>query len=265
MFEALYEKMLGSTNQTQKEKLELELKIQIKKLQRLREQIKGWVTSNDIKDKTALLDNRRLIETQMEKFKASEKVNKRKAFSKEGLIQAAKLDPKEQELADAVAWLQTQVEELQLQVEGTEAEIESLQGAVGKRKKANATQTQVDELDALNDRRKWHVSRLEIVLRLCQNGTVSPERAMALQEDVQYFVESNTVRLPLHSSYVNAQSVTKGEDFEEDEGIYDELNLDEVQEMFNGPARNEDDMDNTSDSDVDGTAILPFSYRALTF
>jgi hypothetical protein len=63
VFESIYEKMQASTNQTQKEKLETDLKTQIKKLQRLRDQIKAWVASNDIKDKSALLENRRLIET----------------------------------------------------------------------------------------------------------------------------------------------------------------------------------------------------------
>lgn len=63
VFENIYEKMQTSTNQTQKEKLETDLKTQIKKLQRLRDQIKTWVASNDIKDKSLLLDNRRLIET----------------------------------------------------------------------------------------------------------------------------------------------------------------------------------------------------------
>ena len=63
LFESIYDKMQASTNQTQKEKLETDLKTQIKKLQRLREQIKTWVASNDIKDKSALLDNRKLIET----------------------------------------------------------------------------------------------------------------------------------------------------------------------------------------------------------
>ena len=62
-FEGIYDKMQSSTNQTQKEKLETDLKTQIKKLQRLRDQIKAWVANNDIKDKTALLDNRKLIET----------------------------------------------------------------------------------------------------------------------------------------------------------------------------------------------------------
>lgn len=63
LFESIYDKMQSSTNQTQKEKSELDLKTQIKKLQRLRDQIKTWVASNDIKDKSALLENRKLIET----------------------------------------------------------------------------------------------------------------------------------------------------------------------------------------------------------
>ena len=62
-FEELYDKMQASTNQTQKEKMEAELKTQIKKLQRLRDQIKTWLQSNDIKDKKPLMDNRKLIET----------------------------------------------------------------------------------------------------------------------------------------------------------------------------------------------------------
>jgi CCR4-NOT transcription complex subunit 3 len=224
--------MQAATNMTQKEKLELDLKTQIKKLQRLRDQIKTWVASNDIKDKSQLLDNRRLIETvsagqacvlayitqrdafawlsgtfrvlhahqcpflqQMEKFKACEKEMKTKAFSKEGLIQAAKLDPKEQEKEEATSWLQTQVEELQMQVEQSEAEIESLQGAGKKRNKASSsTAGRLEELEHLNERRKWHISRLEIVLRLLNNGSMDTEKVWGLKEDVSYFVESNTVR-----------------------------------------------------------------------
>lgn len=63
LFESIYDKMQSSTNQTQKEKLETDLKTQIKKLQRMRDQIKAWVASNDIKDKSQLLEYRKLIET----------------------------------------------------------------------------------------------------------------------------------------------------------------------------------------------------------
>ena len=62
-FESIYEKIEQSTNAAQKEKLEDNLKREIKKLQRLRDQIKTWAASNDIKDKGPLLENRKLIET----------------------------------------------------------------------------------------------------------------------------------------------------------------------------------------------------------
>ena len=61
-FDNTYRKMETSTNATQKDKLETDLKTQIKKLQRLRDQIKTWLASNDIKDKSILLENRKLIE-----------------------------------------------------------------------------------------------------------------------------------------------------------------------------------------------------------
>ncbi|KAF8843186.1 hypothetical protein BDN67DRAFT_964839 [Paxillus ammoniavirescens] len=238
LFESIYEKMQASTNQTQKEKLETDLKTQIKKLQRLRDQIKTWVASNDIKDKSVLLDNRRLIETQMEKFKACEKEMKTKAFSKEGLTQSAKLDPKAQEKLEVTSWLQQCVEDLTLQVEQSEAEIESLQGGGKKRGKGqSSTAGRLDDLEHLNERRKWHISRLELILRLLDNGSLSTDRVLALKEDVTYFVESNTE-----------------EEFDEDEGLYDDLNLEEEEEKF-GLAN--DDDDGSDDSDAQSEEVAP--------
>ena len=62
-FNNIYEKIELSNNPAQKEKLEDNLKREIKKLQRLRDQIKTWAASNDVKDKDRLLDNRKLIES----------------------------------------------------------------------------------------------------------------------------------------------------------------------------------------------------------
>lgn len=67
-FEAIYEKIEQSNNPAQKEKLEDNLKREIKKLQRLRDQIKTWAASNDIKDKAPLLEHRKLIETVSSSF-----------------------------------------------------------------------------------------------------------------------------------------------------------------------------------------------------
>jgi CCR4-NOT transcription complex subunit 3 len=62
-FQATYEKLQLSSNQAQKEKLEENLKTQIKKLQRNRDQLKSWAAGNEVKDKKPLLDNRKAIET----------------------------------------------------------------------------------------------------------------------------------------------------------------------------------------------------------
>lgn len=134
---------------------------------------------------------------QMEKFKACEKEMKTKAFSKEGLIQASKLDPKAQEKLETTEWLKTKVDELCLQVEQAEAEIETLQGGQ-KKKKSGQANSRLEDLERLNERRKWHINRLELVLRLLDNGSLAVERVNDLKDDVTYFVESNTVSPQLH-------------------------------------------------------------------
>lgn len=62
-FEDIWQKVHNATNSNQKEKYEADLKKEIKKLQRLRDQIKSWIANAEIKDKSSLLENRRLIET----------------------------------------------------------------------------------------------------------------------------------------------------------------------------------------------------------
>ncbi|CED84888.1 CCR4-NOT transcriptional regulation complex, NOT5 subunit [Phaffia rhodozyma] len=214
LFESIFEKMNASTNATQKEKCETDLKTQIKKLQRLRDQIKTWISSSEIKDKNSLTETRKLIETQMERFKALEKEMKTKAFSKEGLIQAAKLDPAEKAKMDTINWLSSMIDELARQIEQSEAEIEILAASQGRKKKGSGGE-RVGELEHLNERRKWHVGRMELVQRMLDNGGITVDKVDATQEDIKYFVESN-----------------QEEDFEEDEGIYDELELTEDDDMY---------------------------------
>ena len=91
----------------------------------------------------------------MEKFKACEKEMKTKAFSKEGLIQASKLDPKAQEKLETTQWLQQKVEELTLQVEQAEAEIESLQGGPKKKKPRTSVEEEDDWVSPQADKNIW--------------------------------------------------------------------------------------------------------------
>ena len=62
-FDSTLERIEQSTNAAQKEKLEGDLKRVIKKLQRMRDQVKSWAALNEIKDKAPLLEQRQRIET----------------------------------------------------------------------------------------------------------------------------------------------------------------------------------------------------------
>ncbi|KAF7723689.1 proteinral negative regulator of transcription subunit 5 [Apophysomyces ossiformis] len=215
-FEAIFDKIQSATNSNQKEKYEQDLKKEIKKLQRLRDQIKTWLSFNEIKDKSALLENRKLIESQMERFKAIEREMKTKAYSKEGLLQKERLDPKDKEKADACEWISSTVDELSRQMETAEAELETLQGTSRKGKKDHQKVERRNELEHTLERHKWHINRLELILRLLENDHFAADRVMQIKDNVQYFVECN-----------------QEPDFEEDEEIYDDLNLEEEEELFN--------------------------------
>ncbi|KAG2229810.1 Not1 N-terminal domain, CCR4-Not complex component-domain-containing protein [Thamnidium elegans] len=233
-FEAIFDKIHYTNNANQKDKYEQDLKKEIKKLQRLRDQIKTWLSSNDIKDKRALMENRKLIEAQMERFKQVEKEMKTKAYSKEGLMQKERLDPKDQEKVDACEFVTNAVDELSRQIETVEFEIEQLEGTVSKRGNKKADHQRVErlhEMERMNERRKYHVNRLELILRLLENDHLEPDRVNECKDTIQYYVEYN-----------------QEQDFVEDEGIYDELNLEEEEELY---AIRTDEFHNKSGSDAD--------------
>lgn len=61
-FHAIWTKFEAATTYSLKEKHEADLKKEIKRLQRLRDQIKVWQTLDEIKDKQALNETRKAIE-----------------------------------------------------------------------------------------------------------------------------------------------------------------------------------------------------------
>lgn len=212
-FDSIYEKYEMSTNHSQKEKLEQDLKREIKKLQRLRDQIKTWMGSNDIKDKNLLTEQRKLIEQEMERFKACEKEMKTKAYSKEGLT-SSRLDPREKEKRDTIDFIQSMLEELDRQMESLEAEQESLQGTMRKGKKDHGKSERISDIEHTLERHRWHQGKMETILRMLENNTLAAEMVNDLQDDIKYYVESN-------------QEI----DFAEDEEIYNELNLEDDEDF----------------------------------
>ncbi|KZL86474.1 ccr4-not transcription complex subunit 3 [Colletotrichum incanum] len=235
-FEAIYEKIEQSNNISQKEKLEDNLKREIKKLQRLRDQIKTWAASNDIKDKAPLLEHRRLIETQMEKFKAVEKAMKTKAYSKEGLASSAKLDPQEQAKAEASDFLNNMVDELEQQIETLEAEAEAIQATMKKGKTQTAKAERMAEIERIIERHKWHQGKLELIRRSLENGGVDTDQVTDLEETIRYYVSDGM-----------------NDDFIEDEEMYEELNLDEEEGVYGVPQ----DGDKGSSQDTQSLAEEP--------
>jgi CCR4-NOT transcription complex subunit 3 len=211
-FDDIWQKVHNAANANQKEKSEADLKKEIKKLQvgpsdtavsatsrfprspqRLRDQIKTWLTSNDIKDKRPLGENRKLIETvspvrrkrsaesamflgvlinaplprlspsqRMERFKVVERETKTKAYSKEGLGQVSKVDPEQRKKEEVRYWLTSGIEKLDRQIDEFEAEIESLYAGSKKKKLDRDKNDRVEELQGWVERHKYHIKQLEV-------------------------------------------------------------------------------------------------------
>lgn len=186
VFDSIWNKVYDTENANQKEKFEADLKKEIKKLQRYRDQIKTWIQSSDIKDKKALMDARKLIEREMERFKVCEKETKTKAFSKEGLGQQPKTDPKEKAKSETRDWLNNVVGDLESQIDNFEAEVEGLSVKKGKTRPPRLT-----HLETSIARHKAHILKLELILRLLDNDELSPEQVNDVKDFLEDYVERN--------------------------------------------------------------------------
>ncbi|XP_034409289.1 CCR4-NOT transcription complex subunit 3a isoform X4 [Cyclopterus lumpus] len=210
-FEDIWQKLHNAANANQKEKYEADLKKEIKKLQRLRDQIKTWVASNEIKDKRQLVENRKLIETQMERFKVVERETKTKAYSKEGLGLAQKVDPAQREKEETGQWLTTTIDTLNMQVDQFESEVESLSVQTRKKKGDKDKQERIEELKRLVERHRFHILMLETILRMLDNDSIPVDAIQKIKDDVEYYIDSS-----------------QDPDFEENEFIYDDLDLEDI-------------------------------------
>ncbi|KAL3060104.1 hypothetical protein OYC64_014653 [Pagothenia borchgrevinki] len=216
-FEDIWQKLHNAANANQKEKYEADLKKEIKKLQRLRDQIKTWVASNEIKDKRQLVENRKLIETQMERFKVVERETKTKAYSKEGLGLAQKVDPAQREKEETGLWLTCTIDTLNMQVDQFESEIESL--SVQTRKKKGDKDDRIEELKRMVERHRFHIRMLETILRMLDNDSIVVDSILKIKDDVDYYIDSS-----------------QDPDFEENEFIYDDLDLDDIPLVATSPS-----------------------------
>lgn len=240
IFNTYYERHENCTNNpSQKDKLEADLKREVKKLQRLREQIKSWQSSPDIKDKDSLLDYRRSVEVAMEKYKAVEKASKEKAYSNMSLKKSETLDPEEMERRDVTNYLSQSIDELERQYDALQVEADRLILLNKKKKTATvANEQKKNKLKEMQLRYRWHQQQMELALRLIANEELNPQDVKDIEDDINFFIESN-----------------QEPDFVEDETIYDGLNLDsneaiahEVAASFAAQMNDESEEESSKDS-----------------
>jgi CCR4-NOT transcription complex subunit 3 len=181
----------------------------------------------------------------MERFKVVERETKTKAYSKEGLGAAQKLDPSQREKGDISNWLQNSISNLQIQIDKFECEIESL--IAGKKKKLDKEkQEKMDDLKAKLERHKFHIAKLETLLRMLDNDSVNIDQIKNIRDDVEYYIDSS-----------------EEPDFEENECLYDDIDgLAEV-ELSGLPLNDGNNSNDTCGSPTSSRSSSPVNSPAL--
>ncbi|GAA28857.2 CCR4-NOT transcription complex, subunit 3 [Clonorchis sinensis] len=234
-FQEILDKFEGSVNQTQKEKFEGDLKKEIKKLQRLRDQIKTWLTANEVKDKRPLQDARKEIEQDMERFKVIEKETKTKAYSKEGLLSTdAKKDPLQKEKEELDDWLKQCISSLNTQTEKYEFEIESLTNSNKKKRIDKDTAVAIEEKRQRLDNCCFHVEKLETIMRLLDNERLDCALLRSIKDPIEYVIQCCDEASAL--DYRN---------------MYDDLKLDEIGDS-SGLTAGPGSVPGTTEHDING-------------
>lgn len=215
IFDDIHDKISATDNASQKERLEGDLRKEIKKLQRSRDQVKQWLGDSSVKlDKNLLQDSRSKIENAMERFKEVERVSKMKQFSNEGLEMQTKLgasDVDEAKKNEASRYVTDVLEELARQNELLSGELSTFSG----KKKLGNAQLAIDDLNQKIDRNNMHIGKLELVLHNLTNEQLKPERIDDIKDDLDYYVENN-----------------QAPDFIEYDEFYEALELEEGPESF---------------------------------
>lgn len=163
-----------------------------------------------MKDKDTLIQTRKLIETKMEQFKICEKETKTKTYSKEGLARAERLSPEEQAKLDTSEWVGEFVKKINECVDEKDLEIERLSSGKGKKTNRHT----IDEYNEIINSHKFHINKLEGIMRLVMNDRLDHELVDDMKEEIEYYVDS-------HEEEEYMQSY-------DEEYFYESLGLDEL-------------------------------------
>ncbi|KAI5951062.1 NOT5 [Candida jiufengensis] len=216
-FDETKEKIQHAEVASQRDKFENDLKKELKKLQRSRDQLKIWLSDSSIKlDKNALQENRTKIEHAMDTFKELEKNSKIKQFSNEGLeLEKNKKHSRFgdiQKVTDACDYISSVIEQLNSQNEELDQELETLNSQ--SKKKGFSSQQSIDDTKYKLDRNNTHIEKLETVLENLENDLLDPAKIDDVKDDLDYYVDMN-----------------QDEDYVEYDEFYDQLEPIEEEEV----------------------------------
>lgn len=239
LFNYYFQRHEASNNDSQREKLESDLKKEIKKLQKFRDQIKTWQLNESMEATIApskLQEHRKLVEEAMECYKEVEKNSKMKSFSNQSIMLAA-LDSGETELSEetleSIEYLQGIIDELNGQLEVLEEEYEKLSGKKARKNNLHAIEERKQELESFINTDNFHIEHLESLIGYLKNGKISAELISTIQDYLNFYVESN-----------------QDPDFIDDDTLYDEL-IKEAKQRAEEAANEDVSMSNDNDTTVD--------------
>jgi len=205
-FDDMFEKVRQASSQKEREKLAGDLKKEIKKLQRFRDQLKIWLSDPDVRNKDPLDEARRSIESRMEKFKKCEAEVKTKPFSNEGLLQKDVPSKKGSDLRSTIGWLKSAVSSLSDQNKELSADISKMSQ---KKKLKSTASAELSEKKRLVERNTWHISVLKHIVKSLRNKDMNCRDVEEVKDDIEDYVAN-----------------CMNDDFEENEDMYSPLSID---------------------------------------
>lgn len=200
----------------QKEKLEENLKAQIKKLQRERNQIIAWIGDKNVKDKNPLNERKDKIEVLMDHFKEFERESKTKRYSQVGLTREDRADPDEQQRRELTQWFRDTIGNLGKEIDERTATEQLLSKKPSKGSKEEAS---TNFSKRVHESLRWHITKLEQVLRKLNNDQLDLESLEGVKDSLEMYTNEE----------VNPRTA---EGFQGYEDVYDDLNLEEVEDYL---------------------------------
>ncbi|KAK6454631.1 Not1 N-terminal domain, CCR4-Not complex component-domain-containing protein [Scheffersomyces xylosifermentans] len=276
-----------SDNQREKEKLENDLKKEIKKLQKFREQIKIWQSNDVIKTlslssaslSNKLNENKKLIEEAMEVYKDVERSSKLKTFSNQSIAMSSREnynndrddddddDSEEEDLSDidiseddeeeysglspdaieAIHFLKDAISQLSRQSKKYNSEYEKLSQKKLRKNNLSTIESKKEKIQATLESHKFHTRKLLRLIKYLKGSKVPDINLI-------WLIEDDLNKYIEHSG---------DSDFVNDTGLYDDiLNSVSVDDDFS--ELNDSEIYTTKESDENGTSSVSGSKNGVS-